>query len=307
MAIPLNRESADLFVTVNDATENTTGIIGPLRRAVSEVVGARYLLFQLTSRDVRIRYKQAAMGLAWAMFMPVLVVLAGAVVRAAMARMSGTDLDVRDLGSVAVKGLPWTFFVGAIGFATSSLTANLNLVSKVAFPREVLPLASVGAQLFDTTIAATVVGLLLPFLGAKLSFALFWVPLLVLLLLVFTIALALLLSSANLFFRDVKYIVQVVLTFGVFFTPVFYDAAALGPRWSKVIMLNPLSIVLEGLRLSLFAGHNLAQPRTEVVGRFPVLAWSPTLFLAAAIGSTLLLVFASVVFERSQHLFAERI
>jgi ABC-type polysaccharide/polyol phosphate export permease len=161
-------------------------------------------------RDIRIRYKQVVMGFGWAVLMPVLIVLSGMIVRYAMARLSGGQLGVSDLANIAVKALPWAFFVGAIGFANGALISNANLVTKIYFPREVLPVAALVAQGFDSLIGLAALAIVLPFLGAKLSFALLWVPVLLLLLFLLTAALALFLSAANLFFRDVKYIVQVV-------------------------------------------------------------------------------------------------
>jgi lipopolysaccharide transport system permease protein len=99
----------------------------------------RELLYQLTRRDIRIRYKQAAMGFGWAIFMPIFVVAAGVLVRFAMANLSGTRLELDGIAGLVIKSLPWSFFVGSMGFAASSLVGNSNLVSKVYFPREILP------------------------------------------------------------------------------------------------------------------------------------------------------------------------
>ena len=122
----------------------------------------------------------------------------------------------------------WSFFVGALGFATASLIGNSNLVTKIYFPREVLPLSSVAAQGFDTSIGLLTLVVILPFLGVRLHASFVWIPLLLFLLVTFTTGVSMFLSCANLFFRDVKYIVQVVLMFGIFFTPIFFEPAMLG-------------------------------------------------------------------------------
>ena len=150
---------------------------------------------------------------------------------------------------IAMKAVPWSFFVGALGFATNSLTGNSNLVTKIYFPREVLPLAATLAQVADSAIglsALLVAGL---FLGVHFGAAALWAPVLVLLI-AFTAGSALVVSCANLFFRDVKYIVQVLLSFGIFFTPVFFEPEMLGPTGARLMMLNPLAPILEGLRLA---------------------------------------------------------
>jgi len=280
-------------------------IPGDLREFVADVGSHRELLFQLTARDIKLRYKQAVMGFAWAVFMPVLVVLAGLVVRLAMAYVSGRPLSADGMAGVAVKALPWAFFVGAVGFASNSLISNQSLVSKVAFPREVLPLSAVLAQGVDSLVGAAALALALPWLGATLSPALLWVLPLALLMFVLTAALCLFLACANLFFRDVKYIVQVLLTFGIFFTPVLFDAPMLGERYAPVAMLNPLAPVLEGLRLAVVEGHNLLVPlRVEEGGRL-VEFWSPASLLWSAGVALVGLVLSITIFRRLQYLFAE--
>ena len=286
-------------------TATSLGLLGEVREIVSDLWHARDLLAQLTLRDIRLRYKQAVMGFAWAILMPMLIVMAGFIVRFAMARVSGGEVDASDLAGIAVKSLPWAFFVGAIGFATTSLTANMNLVSKIYFPREVLPLAAVFAQGFDTLIGSIALALLLPFLGAQLSLNLLWVPVLAVTVFVFTAAAALILSCANLFFRDVKYIVQVVLMFGIFFTPVFFDPAMFGSRGAQVVMLNPLAPLLEGLRLSVVEGHNLLTSLTVMQGADTVVVWSPWLLLYSSVWAFLGLAVAAITFHKLQFLFAE--
>jgi lipopolysaccharide transport system permease protein len=268
----------------------------------------RELLYQLTLRDIRIRYKQAVMGFGWAVFMPAMIVLAGLLIKVAMANFAGKPLQHTDVASLVVKSLPWAFFVGAIGFAAASLLSNISLVTKVYLPREVFPLAATAAQAFDTTISAVVVTIALPFLGVHFSWAMLWIPVLALLLFVFTAAVGLFLSCANLFYRDVKYIVQVLLTFGIFFTPVLFDASMVGADGSRWVMLNPLSPFLEGLRLCTIQGHNLLVPLTVVGAKGQaILAWSPWYLAYGFLWSVGGLVASSLMFHRLEFLFAESI
>jgi lipopolysaccharide transport system permease protein len=275
-----------------------------LREAATELWRFREMLYQLTLRDVRIRYKQAVIGFGWALLMPALVVLSGCLVRYAMTRKSGAPLDLAGIASISVKALPWSFFVGTMSFATQSLTGNLQLVSKVYFPRAVLPLAATLGQAFDALIGTFVLVLVLPFLDVHLSMALLWVPVLALLLFLLTVAASLFLSCANLFFRDVKYIVQVMLTFGIFFTPVFFDPAMMGPRLARLIMLNPLSPLLEGLRLAVVQQHDLL---VAIVAPDGIVVWSPWYLMYAALWSVLGLAASAMIFHRSEFVFAEYI
>lgn len=277
-----------------------------LAEVVAEVYHHRDLLYQLTRRDIRIRYKQAVMGFGWALLMPVVIVLAGLVVRVAMAQVSGSEIALGEMAGVAVKALPWAFFVGAIGFATPSLVSNMNLVTKIYFPREVLPLSSVLAQGFDSAIGALALLLVLPLLGVTLSPALLWVPVLVALLVLFTAAACLFLSCANLFFRDVKYIVQVLLTFGIFFTPVLFEPAMFGPVGSQLIMLNPLAPMIEGLRLAVVEGHDLLRPLVESgTSGQDIIAWSPWYLLSSLAWGAGGLVASAAIFHRAEFIFAE--
>jgi lipopolysaccharide transport system permease protein len=275
-----------------------------LREAATELWRFREMLYQLTLRDVRIRYKQAVIGFGWALLMPAIVVLSGCLVRYAITRRSGEPLDLAGIAAISVKALPWSFFVGTMSFATQSLTGNLQLVSKVYFPRAVLPLAATLGQAFDAGIGAAVLAIVLPFLGVRPSVELLWVPLLVMLLFLLTVASSLFLSCANLFFRDVKYLVQVALTFGIFFTPVFFDPSMIGPRLGSLIMLNPLSPLLEGLRLAIVERHDLLLPLVAADG---LVVWSPGYLVYAAVWALVGLGASAMLFHRSEFVFAEYI
>src|SRR5215510_10241188 len=163
----------------------------------------RDLLYMLARRDITVKYKQSIMGFLWAILMPMLITSAGVVVKAAMAEMNGRSVEMSDVMPVAIKAAPWAFFVASIRFATQSLSGNYNLVTKIAFPRAVFPLSAVASQLFDFAIAASVITLIVVFSGVPATLQLLWVPVLLLLLIAQVAGLALLLSSANLFFRDV--------------------------------------------------------------------------------------------------------
>lgn len=278
-------------------------LLAPIQ-PLTELWNYRFLISQLVLRDLRVRYKQAVMGFAWALLMPILIVLSGAVIRFAMSRVAGTTPDADGIATVVVKSIPWAFFAGAIGFANTSLVSNASLLGKVYFPREVFPLSAVLAQTVDSAVGGLIAVAVLPFIGVSLTVQALWTPLLLLILWTFTLALALFLSSATVFFRDVKYIVQVVLTFGIFFTPVFFEPGMLGPVGGRLVMLNPLSPILEGLRLCLVEGHSLARPLAAPDG-FAI--WTPGYLGYAAAASILSLVGATQMFHRLEFIYAERI
>lgn len=306
---PLSGKSVEIADKDAPSEERSQGLRDTFREMVYELVDFRELLLQLTVRDIRLRYKQAIMGFGWALLMPMLIVGAGFLIKYAMTQMSGTDLKADSFAGMAVKAVPWAFFVGAIGFATNSLIGNRNLVTKIYFPREVFPLSAVLAQTFDTSVGSAVLAaLLFLFLGIGFSFQLLWGIPLVILLLLFTTGAALLLSSANLFFRDVKYIVQVVLVFGIFFTPVFYEPANLGPVGSQLMMLNPLAPLLEGFRLAVVEHHNLFHSLTVISpGGQEILAWHPWYLLYAAAWAIFGSLGAWLMFHKLEFIYAEYI
>jgi ABC-type polysaccharide/polyol phosphate export permease len=283
------------------------GVWGDLREIVSELVSTRDLVTQLTLRDIRVRYKQAVFGFGWAVLIPAAVVLAGMVIRFALATAANRKFVTAEVASMAIKSVPWGFFVGSINATTASLLSNITLVTKVYFPREVLPLSAVAAQTFDSTIGALLVALVLPFLGITPSLQLLWVPLLLVLLWLFVLAAGLFLSCANVFFRDVKYLVQVFLMFGIFVTPVILDATMYGHRGSQLMMMNPIAPLLEGLRLAIVDHRNLLQevvaPPTRATQAF--VFWHPWFLAYSAAWAIGGLVFSSVLFHRTERRFAE--
>lgn len=288
--------------------EPARSVVQQFREIGAELWVHRELAIQLTKRDIRLRYKQAAMGFGWALLMPVFVVLSGLIVRQAMASYSGATIQSAEVTGIAVKAIVWAFFAGAIGFGTTSLVSNSVLVTKVYFAREVLPLATTLAQGFDSLIGAGAVAILLVVLGVRPTAALVWLPVLCTMLFLFTLGVALFLSCANLFYRDVKYIVQIVLTFGIFFTPVLFEPMMFGARGATLLMLNPLSPFLEGMRLSVVSGHNLLEPLVELSRKGEhVLVWSPWYLGYAALWTFGGLALAALLFHKLEFIFAEHI
>jgi ABC-type polysaccharide/polyol phosphate export permease len=211
------------------------------------MVRHRDLLLMITWRDIHIKYKQSVMGFLWAIFMPMIIVAAGVVIKVAFSYVSKEPLARESIIAISVKSLPWAFFVASIRFASNSLIANPNLVTKIYFPRIVFPVSAIISQLFDFVIASVVLIVALTILGVGVSVFLLWVPLLLFILVMLALGMGIFLSAANLFFRDVKYLVEVILTFAIFFTPVFYEAEMFGAR-AKYLLLNPMAPILEGLR-----------------------------------------------------------
>ncbi len=258
--------------------------------SVRELIRYRELLFMIAWRDVRVRYKQSVMGVMWAIFMPMIIVSAGILVKYGLALVSNKPMDFADIGVVSVKAVPWAFFIGSVRFATNSLVGNANLVTKIYFPRVVFPIAAITSQLFDFAIAAGLLVVVLIIIRIGVGLHVLWTPVLIALLVLQSAGIGIFLSAANLFYRDVRYLVEVILTFAIFFTPVFYDVALFG-EWGRLLMLNPVAPILEGLS------------HTVVKHEAPDTLW----LLYSAVVSVSMFLFAFSVFRKVEPLFAERI
>jgi lipopolysaccharide transport system permease protein len=258
---------------------------------IRELLGYRELIYAITWKDIRIKYKQSIMGVLWAIFMPALVVSAGILVKLVFSRLSGTPLGLSQVATVSVKAIPWSFFISSLRFGTNCLTSNVNLVTKIYFPNEIFPISAVLSQLFDLVIASCVLCLLLAVAQIGWSIYLLWVPILLVLLILLAIASSLLLSAANLFFRDVKYIVEVIVTFAIFFTPVFYEADFMGKTWKPIILLNPVAPILEGFNACI------------VLKQMPEMVW----IAYSAIITVILFVVSFRFFKKMEPAFAENI
>jgi len=279
------------------ATTQSPVVTAALREAAAETDSRQEGLFQykdlllmLIWRDIKIRYKQSIMGFFWAVLMPILIIGSGMIVMVVFSTISGHPINKTDVLGVAAKAVPWAFFVAAVRFGTNSLVANKELVTKIYFPRAIMPIAAVLASFFDFAVAESVLAIVLIVSRVGVSVQIFWLPVLLAALLLFTSGLALLLACANLFFRDVKYLVEVVLTYGIFFTPVFYSAAKLG-KWGWILMLNPLGPILESIS-SVVVLH---QPP------------SPTWLVYSAAWSVLIFLLSWRIFQKSEAAFAEAI
>lgn len=259
-------------------------------QAIQELFDRRDLLYMITWREIRVRYKQSVMGMLWAVLMPSVIVCAGLIVRYAFAMVSGKSLVLADLTSVAVKAAPWAFFVSALRYGTSSLVANANLVTKIYLPRLVFPLAAVLSALFDLLIAGVVVTLFLLVARTGLSLHALWVPFLLGTLIILAAALAIIFSAASLFFRDVRFIVEVLLTFAIFFTPVFYESSLFG-QWAPLLLANPASPLLEGIS------------NAVILHRSPSFVWVSYSFVLTVI----LFIVALATFKKLEPFFAESI
>ena len=262
-------------------------IVADFREAVAEQLEYRELLRQMTLRDLRVRYKQAAMGFAWAIFMPLVNTI---VFSAIFTRVAVIETPVA-YPVFAFCGLwVWNFFTSALRFSVTSLTSNANLVSKVYFPREIFPFSAVLVCLIDFAVGSVVLVSLMIWYDIPVGAHVFWLPVVLAVHFSFTAAVGLILAMSNLFFRDVKYLFEVVITVWMFAAPVVYPVDRVEGTLGLLLRLNPMTPILDAYRAVLL--FNAPPPAT--------LAWAGAVALVALACSWL-------TFHRLEFRFAEYI
>jgi lipopolysaccharide transport system permease protein len=262
-------------------------IAADVREMLAEQVEYRELLWQMTRRDLLLRYKQTIMGFGWAVFTPLVNTAVFSVIFTQVARLE-TPVPYPVF---AFCGLwAWNFFASALRFAVTALTSNGNLVSKVYFPREVFPLSATLVCLVDFCIGSIVLVALMWWYGIVPGVQLAWLPLVIAIHVLFTVAVALALAMANLFFRDVKYLFEVVITVWMFGTSVVYPVSQVGGVVGAALRLNPMTPIIDAYRSVLLLN---TAPGAE-------LAVAAAVAVAGLCGSWF-------VFHRSEFKFAENI
>jgi len=215
----------------------------------------RDLLYTLSVHRVKVRYKQSLLGVSWAIIQPLAMVVILTAIFSFIARMPSEGLPYVLFVYVAL--LPWNYLSTSLTTSTNGLVSHSNLITKVYFPREILPLTYVFAALFDFLIASTVLVVLLLYYRVPLTVNLIYVLPIMLILTLFIIAAALVLSAVQVRFRDVGVAVPIAMQVWMFASPVLYPLAAVPARLQSIYQLNPMVGIIEGLRSVVLQG---AQP-----------------------------------------------
>jgi ABC-type polysaccharide/polyol phosphate export permease len=254
-----------------------------------EQVEFRELLVQMTARDLLLRYKQTAMGFGWALLTPLLNTVIFSII---FMRVAPLDTPVPYPIFVYCGMLSWNFTASALRFAVTSLTANTNLVTKVYFPREIFPFSAVAVSLVDFLVASTVLVAMMIYYRIPPTSALLLLPLVMAVQAIFTLAISLLLAMANLFYRDVKYLLEVVLTVWMFASAIVYPLESVrGGLLGLGLSLNPMTSIVDAYRHVILYGT--APPLVS--------------FASVTILSVVLLPAVWLLFHRSEFRFAEHI
>ena len=253
----------------------------------AELWAFRQLLFFLVWRDLKVRYAQTVLGVGWAVLQPLLSVVVFTVVFGHFAKVPSEGAPYAVFALAAI--VPWNYFSNAFSTSSNSLVANSNLISKVYFPRLVVPLAPVLAGLVEYGIGLAVLAVLMVIYRVVPSIAILTLPLLLLLAMATAAGVGCWLAALNIQFRDVKHLVPFIAQIWMYASPVVYPASLVPPRYRTLYALNPMVGIIEAGRISILGS-----------GALP---WG--MLATSALSAVVLLLTGVVYFRRTERLFAD--
>jgi len=229
---------------------------------VREIWAYRELLYFLIWRDVKVRYKQTVLGTAWAIIQPFFTMLVFSLFFGKLAKVPSDGLPYPLFAYAAL--VPWTFFANGLTQSSNSLVGSANLITKVYFPRLVIPLSSILSSTIDFVLAFLVLLGMMIYYGIAPTSQFVWLPLFFLLSMVTALGVGMWLSAMNVQFRDVRYAVPFLTQLWMFSTPVAYPSSLLSEPWRTIYSLNPMVGVVEGFRWALLRTTTAAGPMVAI-------------------------------------------
>ncbi|MDA8174636.1 MAG: ABC transporter permease [Nitrospiraceae bacterium] len=265
--------------------------IRPSRGLVSlkldELWEHRELLYFLTWRDIKVRYKQTLLGAGWAIIQPFFTMVVFSLFFGKLAKMPSDNIPYPIFSFAAL--VPWTFFSNGLNQASNSLVGSANLITKVYFPRLAIPLASVLVGAVDFTLSFMVLIVMMFYFGLTPTVNILWLPLLLVLVVVISLGVALWLSALNVKFRDVRYVIPFLTQVWLFATPIAYPSSLLKQPWKTIYGINPMAGVVEGFRWALLGTKTAPGP----------------IIIVSAVMSMLVLVTGAIYFRSTEKTFAD--
>jgi lipopolysaccharide transport system permease protein len=225
---------------------------------LKELWAYRELLYFLIWRDVKVRYKQTALGVGWAIIQPVFTMIVFSVFFGRLGKIPSDGIPYPIFAYAAL--VPWTFFSQGLGQASNSLVGSANLIKKVYFPRLSVPIASVTSGIIDFSIAFVVLLGMMLYYGILPTLNVIWLPCLLVLTVVTSLGVSLWLSALNVQFRDVRHVLPFLTQLWLFATPVAYPSSLLSEPWRTLYSLNPMVGVVEGFRWALLGTETAPGP-----------------------------------------------
>jgi lipopolysaccharide transport system permease protein len=254
---------------------------------LGEIWEYRELLYFLTWRDIKVRYKQTALGAAWAIIQPFFTMLVFSLFFGRLAKVPSDGVPYPIFSFAAL--VPWTFFANGLTQSSNSLVGSSNLITKVYFPRLIIPISAVISGVIDFALAMLVLFAMMIYYGVSTSLNILFLPLFVLLAFVTSLGVGLWLSALNVEYRDVRYVLPFVVQFWMFATPIAYPSTLLHEPWRTIYGLNPMVGVIEGTRWALLGTATAPGP----------------IIIVSSIASLLILFFGAMYFRRMEKTFAD--
>jgi homopolymeric O-antigen transport system permease protein len=214
----------------------------------------RELFYFLTWRDILVRYKQTAIGVAWALIRPFLTMVVFTVVFGKLAKLPSEGVPYPILVFAAM--LPWQFFSNALSEASNSLVGNANLISKVYFPRLIIPASSVITSFVDFVISGAILVVLMAWYHFVPSWRVVYLPAFIIIAFAASMGIGLWLTALNVKYRDFRYIVPFIVQFGLYISPVGFSSTIVPGRWRFLYSLNPMVGVIDGFRWAILGGES---------------------------------------------------
>jgi lipopolysaccharide transport system permease protein len=254
---------------------------------LSKVWEYRELLYFLTWRDIKVRYKQTVLGVAWAIIQPFCTMVVFSIFFGRLANIPSDGVPYPLFSYAAL--VPWTFFAYGLSQSSDSLVASANLLKKVYFPRLIIPIAAIFASAVDFVLAFIVLLVMMLFYGITPTVRVLWLPCFLLLALTTSLGVGLWLSAMNVQFRDVRYTVPFLTQFWLFATPIAYPSSLLSEPWRTLYSINPMVGVVESFRWALLGAATAPGP----------------MVIVSSLASLALLVSGLFYFRRMEKTFAD--
>ena len=254
---------------------------------LKELWAYRELLYFLIWRDVKVRYKQTALGIAWAIIQPVFTMIVFSLFFGRLGKIPSDGIPYPLFSYAAL--VPWTFFSHGLTLASNSLVGSANLIKKIYFPRLSIPIAAVTSGLIDFSIAFVVLIGMMLYYGVLPTINVIWLPFLLLLTLMTSLGVSLWLSALNVQFRDVRYVLPFLIQLWLFATPIAYPSSLLPEPWRTLYSINPMVGVVEGFRWALLGAKTAPGP----------------MLIVSSLAALALLVGGAFYFRRLEKTFAD--
>ena len=254
---------------------------------LKELWAYRELLYFLIWRDVKVRYKQTALGVSWAIIQPVFTMVVFSLFFGRLAKMPSDGIPYPLFSYAAL--VPWTFFSHGLTLASNSLVGSANLIKKVYFPRLAIPIASVTTGVIDFSIAFIVLLGMMIYYGIAPTVNVIWLPCLFVITFITSLGVSLWLSALNVQFRDVRYMIPFLTQLWLFATPIAYPSSLLSEPWRTLYSLNPMVGVVEGFRWALLGTETAPGP----------------ILIVSSLAALALLVGGAFYFRRLEKTFAD--